>query len=159
MVYPTLFRRGTTSLWDDIYNMRREFDRFLEGGLGAGELTSAWVPPVDVRETGDEIAVELELPGLGPEEVDVRVESGVLTVSGEKKSEVEEGKEGSGYHLIERRYGRFERSFTLPRSVNANKVEARFTNGVLSIRLPKAEAAKPRRIEIQGGNAQQLSQK
>jgi HSP20 family protein len=133
-----------------MFGGRREFDRLLDRYTANG-LLSAWAPPVDVRETGDVIEVEVELPGLGSDDVDVRVENGVLTISGEKKSEVEEGKEGSSYHLIERRYGRFERSFTLPRTVDAEKVEASFSNGVLSIRLPKAETAKPRRITVKAG--------
>ncbi len=151
MLYPTLARRVPTTLWDDLFNVRREFDRFIDQ-FGARELTSAWMPPVDVRETEDAILVDVELPGMTVEEVDVRVENGVLTVSGEKKSEIEEGKEGTNYHLVERRYGRFERSFTLPRTVDAEKVDAQFNNGVLSITLPKAETAKPRRIQIRAGN-------
>lgn len=152
MLHPTIARRGTPNLWDDVFGMRRDFDRLLER-YGANEITAGWVPAVDVRESGEALHVEIELPGMGPEDVDLRVENGVLTVSGEKKSEVEEGKEGSGYHLIERRYGRFERSFTLPRTVDSEKVDARFSNGVLSIALPKAETAKPRRIAIKGGNS------
>ena len=154
-MYPAIYRRVAPSVWGDIFNVGSEFDRVLRG-LGAHELTSAWAPAVDVRETADEIEVDVELPGLNPADVDARVENGVLTVSGEKKAEIEEGKEGSDYHLVERRYGRFERSFTLPRSVQADRVEASFTNGVLQVRLPKTEAAKPRRIEIRpaegGGN-------
>lgn len=151
MLYPVLARRGNANLWDEMFSVRREFDRLLDR-FGSTELTGAWAPAVDVAETGDEIRVEVELPGLNPEDVEVRVENGVLTVSGEKRSEFEEGKEGSSYHLIERRYGRFERSFTLPRTVNAEKVDARFSNGVLSIGMPKAETAKPRRIAIKSGN-------
>lgn len=152
MLYPALARRGAASLWDDMFTVRREFDRLFDR-YGSNELTAAWAPPVDVRETGDGIQVEAELPGIDPENVDVRVENGVLTISGEKKTEYEEGTEGSNYHLVERRYGRFERSFTLPRTVDAEKVEARFSNGVLSIALPKAETAKPRRIAVKSAKS------
>jgi HSP20 family protein len=160
MLYPILARRGTTSVWDDIFNLRRQFDRLLEGGLGSGDqIGSAWMPPVDVRESGDELQVQVELPGMAPEDVEVRVENGVLTVSGEKKSEIEEGKNGGDYHLVERRYGRFERSFTLPRAVDADKVQAVFSNGVLTLSLPKAESAKPRRVEITAGDAPRIGRK
>lgn len=160
MLYPTLTRRGTTSVWDDIFNMRRQFDRLLEGQLGSGDqIGSAWLPPVDVRESGDELRVQVEIPGIAPDDVEVRVENGVLTVSGEKKSEIQDGENGAGYHLVERRYGRFERSFTLPRTVDADRVTAVFTNGVLTLTLPKAESAKPRRVEITGGETPRIGRK
>lgn len=152
MLYPILRRSDRVgSLWDEFFTVRSELDRLLDRWAGrSGELL--WMPAVDVRETADELIVEAELPGMTAENVDVRVENGVLTISGEKRQEVEEGKEGSSYHLVERRYGRFERSFTLPGSVNADGVKARFAGGVLTVTLPKAEAAKPRRIEIQAAN-------
>ena len=92
--------------------------------------------------------LQAELPGLTSEDVELSVENGVLTISGEKKQEREEGEEGTDYHLVERRYGRFERRFSVPRSVLPEKVKADFANGTLNITLPKAEAAKPRRIPI-----------
>ena len=151
MLYPMLRRTDRApSLWNEMFSVRNEFDRLLD--RWAGQTGHAWMPVVDVRETGDELLVEAELPGLNPHEVDVRVENGVLTISGEKKHEVEEGKEDSNYHLFERRYGRFERSFTLPRGVNPDGVKAEFANGILTIHLPKAETAKPRRIQIEAGN-------
>ena len=104
---------------------------------------TVWAPAVDVRETNDEIQVTAELPGLAPEDVSVTVENGVLTISGVKKQEVQEGKEESNYYLYERRYGRFERSFSLPRMVNAEQEKERFDNRVLTVALPKAEPAKP----------------
>jgi HSP20 family protein len=81
--------------------------------------------------------------------VDVSLENGTLSISGEKKQEIEEGKDGTEYHLVERCYGRFERRFSLPRSVDSSKVTAEFKHGVLTLTLPKAEAAKPRRVQIQ----------
>ena len=107
---------------------------------------------VDVRETGDALLVQAELPGLTVDDVDVRVENGVLTISGEKKQELEQDSEDSGYRLVERCYGRFERSFRLPRSVDAEKVKAEFANAVLTVTFPKAEEAKPRRIEVKVTN-------
>ena len=145
MLYPTIWRTRAPNLWDGVFNVRNEVDRLL----GRRGETGPLFPVVDVRESTDELVLQAELPGLHSEDVSVSVENGVLTISGEKKQEIEEGQEGSEYRLIERRYGRFERSFTLPRSVDAGKVEAEFANGVLSVTLPKAEAAKPRRIEVQ----------
>lgn len=138
-------------LRDELSSARREvdrvFDRFFSQPGGAQAL---WAPAVDVRETNDEIHVTVELPGMKPEDVSVTVENGVLSISGEKKQEPQEGKKEEGnYYLFERRYGRFERSFTLPRTVNADNVNARFADGILTIRLPKAENAKPRRVQIE----------
>jgi HSP20 family protein len=144
MLYPTIWRTRAPNLWDQMFNIRNGI-----GARGGTEVTGAWYPVVDVRETSDELTLQAELPGLAAEDVGVGVENGVLSISGEKKQEVEEEKDGSDYHLVERRYGRFERSFTLPRSVDAGKVKAEFANGVLTVTLPKAEAAKPRRIEVQ----------
>ena len=142
-------RNRAPSLWDEMFNMRNEFDRLL--GRPDTGITGAWSPVVDVRETTDGLVLQAELPGITPEDVEVSVENGVITISGEKKQEVEEGKEGSDSHLIERRYGRFERRFSLPRSVDANKVTANFEHGVLTVSMPKAETAKPRRIEVKVG--------
>ncbi len=152
VLYPTLWRSSAApSAWDELSSARREVDRVFDRffGQGAAQGMTVWAPAVDVRETNDELQVTAELPGLAPEDVNVTVENGVLTISGEKKQEVQEGKEDGNYYLYERRYGRFERSFSLPRSVNADKVKASFENGVLTIALPKAEAAKPRKVQIQ----------
>lgn len=152
MLYPMLRRTNRVpNLWSDMFNVRNEFDRLWDRWVPQ-QTDFAWMPAVDVRETTDELLVEAELPGLEPSQVDVRVENGVLTIAGEKKHEVEEGKEGESYHVFERHYGRFERSFTLPRSVNPDAVKAQFSNGILTIHLPKAETAKPRRIQIEAGN-------
>jgi HSP20 family protein len=151
MPYPTLWRSSAApSVWDDLTSARREVDRVFDrffGQTGAQGMT-VWAPAVDVRETNDEIQVTAELPGLALQDVSVTVENGVLTISGEKKQEVQEGKEDSSYYLYERRYGHFERSFSLPRTVSAEKVRARFENGVLTVALPKMEEAKPRKVQI-----------
>jgi HSP20 family protein len=146
MLYPTIWRRRAPSLWDEMFNIRNDFDRLL--GRSDADIGGTWSPVVDVRETADELILSAELPGLVPEQVDVSVQNGVLTISGEKQQEVEEGAEGTDYHLVERRYGRFERSFSLPRSVDPEKVNAEFSNGVLRVSLPKAETAKPRKIAV-----------
>lgn len=151
-LYPTLWRSAAApSAWDELSSARREVDRVFDRffGQGGAQGMTVWAPAVDVRETNEELQVTAELPGLAPEDVNVTVENGVLTISGEKKQEVQEGKEDGNYYLYERHYGRFERSFSLPRTVNAEKVKARFDNGVLTIALPKAEAAKPRKVQIE----------
>lgn len=153
-MYPTLWRATSPSHWDELFNARRrEMDRFLDRFFGQTSQNQPmiWAPEVDVRETADELQVAVDLPGLSPEDVSVTVENGVLSISGEKKQEIQEGKEEANYHLFERRYGRFERSFTLPRSVQADQVKANFQNGVLTIRLPKTQEAKPRRVQIESG--------
>lgn len=155
MVFPTLWRTSTPSMWDDAFTARREFDRILDRVLATPYLATGtsgvWSPVVDVREDKDAIRVHAELPGMNPEDVDVSVENGVLTIAGEKKQELEHGGGESDYHLVERRYGRFERSFQVPTSVDAGAVSARFENGVLTVRLPKTEAAKPRRVQVEVG--------
>lgn len=148
MLYPTIWHRQTPNLWEDIFNIRNEFDRVL--GRNESQPGAGWYPVVDVRETKDELELKAELPGVTIEDVDVSVENGVLTVAGEKKQDWQETNEG-GFHVLERRYGRFERRFTLPRSVDAEKVSAHFDHGVLTVTLPKVEKAKPRRIEVKVG--------
>jgi HSP20 family protein len=141
----------TRNLWisplERLYALQREFDRAFEGEANGGSAT--WVPAMDVVETTDEVLCHLEVPGMTADDIDIRVQDNVLVVSGEKKASTEEHKEG-GFRSIERRYGRFERSFTLPRSIDTSHVTARHENGVLTIVLPKAEASKPRRVEIEG---------
>jgi HSP20 family protein len=149
MAYPTLWRAEVPSTLNDLFTTRREIDRVFDQFFGkAGTMTGPWVPVVDIRETKDAIDVVAELPGMRPEDVEVNVENNILTIAGEKKQEVTESGDGAEYHLIERRCGRFERSFTLPRTVDAEKIEARVEHGLLTITLPKAEAAKPRRVQI-----------
>lgn len=146
MLYPTVVRRQTPNLWDEMFNIRSEFDRLL--GRTDTQVGAGWCPVVDVHETEDALILQAELPGLKADDVSLSVENGVLTLSGEKKQQFEEGKEGTEYHLVERRYGHFERRFTLPRSVDPERVVADFSDGILRITLAKAETAKPRRIEI-----------
>jgi HSP20 family protein len=153
MFYPTLWRGSSVPpLWDEVSAARREMDRLFDRVLGStGTASALWAPPVDVRELDDEIQVCVELPGIRPDDVSVTVENGMLTISGEKRQEVEEGKDEGTYHLVERRYGRFERGFSLPRSVNGDQVRAEFEHGVLTVHLPKAPEAKPRRVKVDIG--------
>jgi HSP20 family protein len=114
-----------------------------------GLLTSgSWVPPVDIYQNGDqEMVLKAELPDLTREDIDITVDKGTLTIKGEKKFNAEVKEES--FHRIERRYGTFSRSFSLPPSVDASKVAAEYKNGVLTVRLPLREEAKPRQIKVE----------
>ncbi|MDX2179112.1 MAG: Hsp20/alpha crystallin family protein [Bryobacteraceae bacterium] len=109
-----------------------------------------WAPAVDILETENEIVLHADLPGVAQSDIDIRVENGNLTLKGERKfNKVENGK---GYHRVERGYGSFARVFTLPDTVEADKVKAGYTNGVLTVTLPKKEVAKPRTVKVEVGN-------
>jgi HSP20 family protein len=110
---------------------------------------AAWVPPVDIFEETDSIRITTEVPGVRPQDVKISIEGNVLTVSGTKQQTAEERTERA--HRYERTYGQFERSFTLPASVDSTKVKAHYEHGVLTITLPKAEKARPRQIEVEVG--------
>ena len=106
-------------------------------------------PEADVVETRNDLLVVLDAPGLDPEDIELSLENNVLTVSGERRSEWGEGEgEKQTWHLAERRYGKFSRSFELPRDVDQDRIEARFHNGVLTVTIPKSERTRRRRIEI-----------
>ena len=140
-------RRTPYPMWDPIAElellpgaMRRLFEG--AGALPALKERVGWMPIVDVAEMPEELVMTAELPGLMPKDITVRVENGVLTLTGEKKETKEEADEKRRYHLFERFYGEFRRTFVLPRAVNADKVTAAFENGVLTIHMPKAAEAK-----------------
>ena len=113
---------------------------------GNGNTLRRWMPAMDLVETGDHFVLRADLPGLTEGDVEIEVEDNVLTVSGERKAEHETTKEG--YHRVERAFGSFSRSLTLPDGVDAEAVTAAFDRGVLEIRIPKPEQRKPRKIEI-----------
>ena len=115
-----------------------------EEGLGTG----VWMPAVDIYETKDAICVRAELPGVDKDAVSVEVKDGVLALRGERKFEKEVKEEN--YHRVERSYGTFHRSFSLPSSVDGERVTARMKDGVLEVTLPKREEAKPKQIKISG---------
>jgi len=134
-----------------------ELDWFFTSFLSPQRASGGeWLPPMEVEETGEHIRYVLEVPGIRPEDIDVRVERNMLTISGEKKSE--HAAENAAYHLSERRYGRFTRSFQLPAVVDAESVSAHYENGLLTITLPKVPAARPRQIRIETGAAPQLTE-
>jgi len=141
------------ALPSDIFSMQRDinrlFDNFFRGGPAweEGELApSAWLPAVDVAEQENEFLVKVELPGVNKDDVKITLQNNVLTVKGEKKQEKEA--KGVDYHRVERSYGSFCRSFTLPSTVKADRIDASYKDGILSVTLPKAEEAKPKQIEV-----------
>jgi HSP20 family protein len=129
-----------------VHRLNALLDDAFSGWPGNGVATSAWLPAVDVFEDKESLKIVAELPGLKPEDVKLTMENSTLTLRGEKKQVAEEKNER--VHRYERSYGSFERSFSLPNTVDADKVAASFENGVLTIILPKAEKAKPREIAV-----------
>jgi HSP20 family protein len=123
---------------------RRERDE--EMSLGA------WIPPVDIEEDKERIILTAELPGFKEDQIDIQMEGGVLTIRGERK--FEDKQDGKNYHRVERSYGQFVRSFTLPNNVDRDNIKANFSDGLLKIELPKREEAKPRQIKVSGGNGE-----
>jgi len=114
-----------------------------EMSLGA---PTAWFPPTDVVEDSEGIRISLELPGIKPEDVEVTIENRTLTVKGEKTQASEQ--KSTRLHRYERSYGRFERSFQLPDTIDADRISARYEHGVLTLTLPRAEEAKPRKVQV-----------
>jgi len=133
-----------------------DFDRAVDhmmrnwlGAPGQPELDLDWNPSVDVAETSDEIEVKAEIPGVNKDDIDVTVENNRLIISGEKRQEEEE--EGKNYYRSERIYGSFRRIFTLPTQADADRVKASFENGVLTVKIPKTEVAKGKKVDITSG--------
>jgi len=128
--------------------MNRLFDDFFSGWpeRKKGLLEGEWTPSVNVAETDENIVVTAELPGIKQDEVEITIVNDVLTLKGEKKEEKEIKREN--YHRIERSYGSFQRSISLPTGVQADKAKANYKDGVLSITIPKVEEAKPKSIKI-----------
>ena len=135
----------------NLFNLHNEMGRAFgdlfgshEGGTDAEE--SYWMPMVDISETENDFEIRTELPGVSESDVNISVTDNRLTVKGEKLQEAET--DGKNYHRVERRYGTFQRSFTLPRNVETNAIKAGFSDGVLTLTIPKAEEAKPTEIPI-----------
>lgn len=139
-----------SSPFAELQSFQDQIGRMLDSTLGRDEDSSLmrgnWIPPVDVAEEGDNLILKAELPGMKEEDIEIEFENGVLTLKGERSFETD--KSERNYHRIERSYGKFVRSFNLPRSVDADAIEANYENGVLEITIPKREEAKPRQIRI-----------
>ncbi len=135
--------RGLNSLQDQV---NRLFEDTFNGGRSAQSDLATWAPAVDVFETENELVVKADLPDVQEKDIDIRIENNTLTIRGERKFEqqVHEDK----YLRIERAYGTFTRSFSLPNTVNADAIKAEYRNGVLTVRMPKREESKPKQIKI-----------
>ena len=142
-LFPSLSESGMPALLRDFF---RSFPTWDEN---ESLMSSAWMPPVDIAEDADRISVTAELPGFKEEDVKVELRGDVLTISGERKRESE--KKDRDYRRVERSYGEFRRSFTLPTSVDRENVKAGFSDGLLKLELPKKPEAKPRQIPITDG--------
>jgi HSP20 family protein len=129
----------------------REVDRLFDAFFGTDrDQARRWVPPVDLVEAEDHFVLKADLPGLSEDDVSIEVQDGTLTISGERNDEHESRERG--WYRIERSFGSFRRSLTLPDGVDAEAISAQFDRGVLEVRIPKPEQRKPRRIEISGAN-------
>ena len=138
--------------WSAMEQLRREMGRMFEGHSSAEEgssiATSDWVPAVDIKETDKEFVIHADIPGVDPDDIDVHMEDGMLSIKGERESESKEEREG--YKRVERQRGSFYRRFSLPDTANAEKISAKSKNGVLEITIPKQEKAHPRKISVKG---------
>ena len=142
--------------WDPFRDFSQLEDRFhrafgdLSGSFGSDALLTSgnWVPPVDIYHNGEhELVLKAELPGLSRDEVEITVDKGTLVIKGEKKFSADVKEED--FYRIERRYGSFSRSFSLPTTVDATKVAADYRDGILTVRLPLREEAKPRQVKVE----------
>lgn len=129
--------------------MSRLFDEAFRNGIATqdGSLVGSWMPAVDVLEEKDAVRIAIELPGVKPEDVQITVENRILTVRGQKHQAAQEQTER--VHRFERTWGAFERSFTVPETVDTDRVSAAYEHGVLTVSLPKVERAKPRQIQVE----------
>lgn len=133
--------------WGWLNQFQRELERTPIWGSSEGSMaTAAWAPAVDIKEESDKYVLYADLPGVKPEETDVSMEDGVLTIKGEKKTE--EITEKEGYKRVERTFGSFHRRFSLPDTANSDAISAKSKDGVLEITIPKREAVQPKKIAV-----------
>lgn len=139
--------RRRRDIFSDLTGMQQEMNRLFDELFGESRGDEgSWLPAVDVSETDNEMIVRAELPGMAQEDIEVNLQENVLTLKGEKKKEEKEEQEN--FHRVERSYGSFSRTLTLPANVKAEQIQASFKDGVLLITLPKAEEAKTKKIAI-----------
>jgi len=129
--------------WGLLNQLQRELER---GTVEGSTATAEWAPTVDIKEEAERFLIHADIPGVNPEEIDVSMEDGVLTIKGEKKTEAETEKEG--YKRVERTYGSFYRRFSLPDTANPDAISAASKHGVLEIVIPKREAVQPKKINV-----------
>jgi HSP20 family protein len=130
--------------------VNRVFDAFFGNGAANGTRSRRWVPAMDLVETDDHLVLRADLPGMSHDDVAIEIKDGVLTVSGERRAADED--KSKGYYRVERAFGRFSRSMTLPDGIDVDAVDAEFADGVLEVRIPKPEERKPHRVRIAGAN-------
>ena len=135
------------SLTHDPFNSLRLFEDAVTRLMSEPRTSRPWSPAVDILETEDELVLKADLPDVELKDIDVRVENGTLSIKGERKFEKDYS--DKGYHRIERSYGSFMRSFSVPNAVDTEKVSADYKNGVLTVKLPKKEAAKPKQVKVE----------
>lgn len=142
------FRSMIRDPFRELFELQREFNRAFESGQKPQEspALNAWTPAVDVYEDENAFLIKVELPEVSREDVKVNLAENTLSISGERRFENEDRRDG--YHRVERSYGQFYRSFTLPPNVNAEAVSAQYKDGVLRLTLPKKEEAKPKQIDV-----------
>ena len=137
--------------WSMLNQLRREMDNMFQtsahGEENSAIATSDWVPAVDIKETESAFEIHADIPGVDPDDIEVHMENGMLTIKGERQSESKEEKEG--YKRVERQWGSFYRRFSLPDSADAEKINAKSKNGVLEITIPKQEKAPVRKISVE----------
>jgi HSP20 family protein len=124
-------------------------DRLFDAFLGGTGESGRWVPAIDLWEAEEQFVLKADLPGLSEDDVSIEVQDGTLTVTGERHEE--DRKQGTGWSRIERSFGKFSRTLTLPEGVDPESITAEFDSGVLEVRIPKPEERKPRRVEIKAG--------
>jgi HSP20 family protein len=132
-------------------DMHRLFDRFFDRP-GNDDAVRRWIPAMDLVDQDDHLELRADLPGMNEDDVDIEIKDGVLTISGERKAEQEETREG--YRRVERAFGSFSRSVTLPEGVDPNDVKANFENGVLEVSIPKPKESAPTRVQIGKGTVE-----
>jgi HSP20 family protein len=130
-------------------------ERGQQGEGSGGPQARAWAPALDISEEKDAYLVSVELPGVKPDQIEITLEDGLLTLSGEREWHAKSSEQQ--FHRVERRYGMFRRAITLPNQVKADAIEAHFEDGVLNVRVPKAEEARPKKIQVQVGASGQRS--
>ena len=141
-------RRPAFSSWADMDRISNRFAGIFDDPVFGVAPKERWSPALSVSENDDELLLTLELPGLGEEDITIEYENDVLRITGEKKEEVSQPGTNRKYHVYERRYGSFDRSFRLPNTVDSNGVVAAFEKGILSLTVPKLAEKKGRKIEI-----------
>ena len=142
-----------TQLWNPFQEFENLLERYNKGGGAMRSSTgndlsfADWSPSVDIEEDAERYLIKADLPGVARDDIDVKLENGMLSIRGEKRTETESDKDGK-HHRRERFYGSFARSFTLPDSIDADKVDAAYKDGVLTLAIPKVEKARPKSIDI-----------